>query len=337
MFMAFSNDRRAAIKKLKLLAFGPRNDVDSFREKIEETFACPILPNHVEFLKREYGGVACDVLSPEIYSSKRIVIYIHGGSFVGGSCASWREFCSMIAHKSFSRVVVPEFSLAPENKFPKAVEEIKSVFRVLFTEELVTCLLDADPNNKNPRPDVIIAADSSGASIALSFLFNLEEKYYGMINRFVLISPWLNFSDDAAAMTAKKNADEIISSEVLRKSAEAYVGADVNFSNEAASPALAHIEKLKNLPPIFIQMGEKEITLPDVRDFAARVKEAGGICKIEVTPNMMFMFQMADEYLHEAHDAFDRLGEVISGIDDKTGASIIENSPVLEHSILSES
>ncbi|MFC2281812.1 MAG: alpha/beta hydrolase, partial [Treponema socranskii subsp. buccale] len=131
--MAVQQDRRAALKRLKLLVYAPKLNVDSFRSKIEETFACPVLPNHVDCTDYNYGGVSCDVLSPEIYSSRRIVIYIHGGSFVAGSRASWRGFCARLAAKSFSRVVVPEFRLAPAHPYPAALEDVQAVFRTVYT------------------------------------------------------------------------------------------------------------------------------------------------------------------------------------------------------------
>ena len=86
-------DLRAAIRKLRLMSYTSWTDVDAFRERIEKTYKSVFLPNHVECNEREFGGVMCDVLVPEVYSSKRIMLYIHGGSFVGGSRDSWRNFC----------------------------------------------------------------------------------------------------------------------------------------------------------------------------------------------------------------------------------------------------
>lgn len=334
--MAFTNDRRAAVKKLKTLSFTQKSDVNQFRAKIDDVFYEPILPNRVERLEYEYGNIVCDVIAPEVYLSNRIVLYIHGGSFVGGSRASWRQFCAMIAHKSFSRVIVPEFSLAPESVFPKAVDEIHRMFRALYTEEFVSCLLNVTGDNKDPKPEFILCADGTGASIALSFLFNLNEKEISRINRVVLLSPCINFSADSFAMNAKKNADEVISAESLKKSVELYAGENAELSSEKISPANVSDDKLIYAPPIYIQMGEREILLPDVQAFAERVKNVGGICEVEAVPNMMFMFQMADEFLWESHDAFDELGKLISGTKEARERVVIENKPSLEHGIFSE-
>ena len=168
--MAVQQDRRAALKRLKLLVYAPKLNVDSFRSRMEEGFACPVLPNHVDCADYNYGGVSCDVLSPEIYSSRRIIIYIHGGSFIAGSRASWRGFCARLAAKSFSRVVVPEFRLAPAHPYPAALEDVQAVFRTVYTELQVACSLDASAEKAAAHPEIVIAADGSGASIALSLI-----------------------------------------------------------------------------------------------------------------------------------------------------------------------
>ena len=77
--MEIVNDRKAAIKKLKLLTFGSKSNVDTFRAKLDEAYKTTFLPNGVECSEYKYGNVACDVLAPEIYSSNRVMLYIHGG------------------------------------------------------------------------------------------------------------------------------------------------------------------------------------------------------------------------------------------------------------------
>ena len=55
--MGSSQNRKLAIKKLKLLVYNSKSDVNVFRSKIEETFYTPFLPNHVECSEHIYGGV----------------------------------------------------------------------------------------------------------------------------------------------------------------------------------------------------------------------------------------------------------------------------------------
>lgn len=333
--MSVENNRKAAIKKLKLLTYNSKSNLETFREKLDETFKTSFLPNNVEVSEYKYGNVNCDILVPEIYSSNRIMIYIHGGCFSGGSKKAWRNFCSSLATKCYCRVVIPDFRLSPAFPYPAAIEDIQGVFRSVFTEEQISASLNNDKDAKNSLPEIILAADSSGASIACALIFNLRERYRNCIKHFILFSPWLDLSENSYLMTQKKFNDEILNLDIIKKSTTDYTFAS-NTNIPFVSPLLADDEMLKNFPPTFIQMGEKEILLADAKTFAQKLIKLGNTCELEIWPKMMFMFQMADEYLYESHLALDKIGKIVT--EDSSGQSVVEiqNKPKLEHSLHSE-
>ena len=263
------------------------------------------------------------------------MLYIHGGSFIGGSRTAYASFCASLATKCFCRVVVPEYRLAPAFPFPAANEDIQAVFKALFTEEQIACSLNAEEGEKTQLPEIIIAADSSAAPIACSLIFNLRERYRNCIKQVILFSPWLDVSECSKLIQTKKISDEVMSGDVLRKSSQVYTY-ESNTSNVLVSPLLAGDDALKNFPPVFIQMGEKEILLEDAKEFAENLCNAGNECVLDVWPGMMFMFQMADEFLHESHLALDRVGKVVTEGTSGSSAVQIDNKPRLEHSLHSE-
>ena len=333
--MEIQYDRKAAIKKLRLLTYNSKSNLDSFRQKMEETFSSVFLPNGVERSEYKYGNVDCDILAPEIYSSNRIMIYIHGGCFSGGSRKTYRAFCSSLASKCYCRVVIPEFRLSPAYPCPAAIEDVQAVFRSLFTEEQIQASLNTEKGSSPKLPEIVIAADGSGATIACALLYNLRERYRNCISHVVFFSPWLNLSPDSKIMSAKKISDEVLNQDVFKKSTTDYTYSE-NTKIPSVSPLLAEDSQLENFPPTFIQMGEKEILLDDAKAFAQRLVQNGNRCELDVWPNMMFMFQMADEYLHESHLALDKVGKIVT--QDTAGAEQveIENKPKLEHSLHSE-
>ena len=329
------NDRKAAIKKLKLLTYNSKSNLDSFRQKMEEAYSTVFLPNGVERTEYKYGNIDCDILSPELYSSNRIMIYIHGGCFSGGSRKAYRTFCSSLATKCYCRVVIPEFRLSPAYPCPAAIEDIQAVFRSLFTEEQIQASLNTEKGTTPKLPEIIIAADGSGASIACALLYNLRERYRTCISHVVFFSPWLDLSPTSKIMSSKKINDEVLTLDTFKKSVTDYTYIE-NTKISSVSPLLAEDEQLKGFPPVFIQMGSKEILLDDAKEFAARLKENGSKCELDIWKNMMFMFQMADEYLHESHLALDKVGKVVT--QDSAGIESVEiqNKPKLEHSLHSE-
>ena len=338
------SDRKAAVQKLKTLVMTPKAELESFRNKLEKNYSTVFLPNHVEKNERDYGGVKCDYLVPEIYSSRRIMLYVHGGSFVGGSRDSWRNFCSSLANAASCRVVVPEFRLPPTHPFPAGIEDIHTVFRMLYAEEQVAlelekASLNSEENNqsgeeenaedeKKKLPQIIIAADGSGSSLALALLQKLSERYLKAVSLVYLISPWLNLTSDCELIAGKKIRDEVISGEDLHRAVDLYTYA-ANLSNPLVSPLKAEAESFRNFPPFFIQLGEKEILLQQARQLCQKLEDAGVECMLDVWPEMIYMFQMADEYLPEAHLAIEKIGKYISRRESLTEAEEAERQRVL--------
>jgi len=286
-------ETKQAIKKLKHLTGNFSTDITKFRAQIEEKFACPILPNRVECVSKTINSIDCDVLIPEVYSKERIMLYIHGGSFVGGSRAAWRSFCASLANASCTKLILPEINLAPQQPFPAAFEDVKKVIKTLYFGS----------------ESIIIAADGSGAAIALPLIFRIKEAYRKRISELVLFSPWLDLSADSEAIKTlpKKNTDKITSPVSLKWSAELYTYS-ANLTNPHVSPMFATPAMLEGLPPVHIQMGRDELLTPDALCFQDKLRKAGVPCEIDFWDGMVHMFQMADEHFPEAHLAMEKVG-----------------------------
>ena len=94
---------------------------------------------------------------------------------------------------------------------------------------------------------------------------------------------------------------------------------------------------MQNFPPVIIQLGGREVLLENAKTFAHRLEETGNQCVLDVWPDMMFMFQMADEFLHESHLALDRIGKIVTGgSEDGKKKQQFENKPKLERGLNSE-
>lgn len=310
--MSSSGDRKAAIKKLKKLMFTPKIEVKAFRETMDTTFGNVFLPNDVDYSVVDYAGVSCDVLNPVVYSSGRVLLYIHGGCFIGGSKKAYRPFVASLAHTIFCRAVVPDFKLAPTFQFPASLDDIQAVFRALYTEEVVACSLDNYNRSQKKDPEIVIMADGSGASLALALVLSLRGQYRNSVKKIILISPWLDISQNAYCFSKKKASDELITSECIKRAAELYTHKD-NRENPLVSPLKVKKEQIENFPEVFIQMGEKELLLKDAQDFKKILEEAGNKCELDIWKNMMSMFQMADEYLAESHLAVEKIGKILVG------------------------
>ncbi len=287
-------NKRLAIKQLKSLCYTDKKTVNDFRSTINETFYQPILPNRVDCKKITTEGVRCYLFTPEACGSNRILLYIHGGSFIGGSCAAWSSFCATLAHESTTRVILPELHLAPEFPYPSAVEDAYHAFHRLYQK----------------IPNIYLAADTSGASILLSLFFKLSTEEKKIVKGIALFSPWVDISQNALALDikARKSKDPVMTQEVLKICSTMYTYDD-NRTNPLVSPIYASEEELGKLPPIFIQAGGKELLLPDVAQFVEKIQASGSKCIFDIWKNGCHFFQFVENYSKDSHLAVGKVGQ----------------------------
>jgi acetyl esterase len=85
------------------------------------------------------------------------ILYFHGGGWVTGSLEAYDLPCRYICARTGCAVVAVDYRLAPEHKFPAAIEDAVAAFRWLSTNAVS---LGIDPAR------LIVAGDSAGATIA---------------------------------------------------------------------------------------------------------------------------------------------------------------------------
>lgn len=331
--MEIKQDKKAALKKIKTLSYSQKVDTESFRKKIEETFSTDYIPGKVEITEKEFGGVSCSIICPELFSANRAMIYIHGGNFIAGSRQSWTSFCSTFATATSTKIILPEFRLAPEHPFPAQAEDIENVFKSVLLSEKINLKMnstdDIDIKEDKEKPEIIIAADSSGASIALSFLLGLDKKYLSEISKIILLSPILEYSFDDATVALKKLKDEVTNAESIRQCACMYTY-ESNISSYSVSPIKAEDSLYEGFPEFYIQCGAKELMLPYNKQFELKLARSGVKCTLDIVEDMMFLFQLADESLMEAYESITRIGDWINFRGGETKEEIEERKRLIK-------
>lgn len=294
-------DKRRALKKLKAFILSPKQEPASLIDKIEQTFISYHLPARVDCREKKIDGILCDVISPEVMASKRIIIYVHGGSFIAGSRASWRSFCASLASECSTQVILPEYRLAPDYPYPAALEDIQIVFRKTYEKLLL---------QDDREPHIILAADGVGASIALALVQTLKEELRQAIRNVVLLSPWMDFDPQSPFLADKKATDGLVTADFITTCGHFYTSEE-NLANPLISPLHIAADQLAQFPPLYIQCGGDEPTTTGLQSFQKKLAEQGIDCILDIWPGMMFMFQMAHEYLPQAHLAVQRVGSYI--------------------------
>ena len=86
------------------------------------------------------------------------LLYFHGGGWISGGIASHDAICATLAARGDCRVIAVDYRLAPEHRFPAALEDGAAALRAIA----------ADPRRFGVDPGRLgIAGDSAGANLAV--------------------------------------------------------------------------------------------------------------------------------------------------------------------------
>jgi acetyl esterase/lipase len=305
-------DRKSAVKQLRSLIYTSKTSPEEFRAHLSEAFYVPTLPCRVRSVPASVDGVNYQLLTPTTYVKGRVIFYIHGGSFVAGNAAPWRSFCASLADESSSRLVLPDYRAAPSFPFPSALEDLQRLFH-----HVLEFIHKETAKDALMSPDIVIAADSSGGALALALILNLKPERRVHITHLVLFSPWVDLSADSNIRKPIKRktlpkTDDVIDAGGYQLAVDYYTYVS-NLHNGLVSPVYAEPGQFEPFPKVFIQMGSRELLLPDVERLAKLMEKAKVEYHLDVWPDMMHMFQMADLYLPQAHLAVHRAGSYIAG------------------------
>jgi epsilon-lactone hydrolase len=240
------------------------------------------------------AGLDAEWLVPESAPADRLILYLHGGAYVLGGCDSHRHMVSHIARAAGVRALVPEYSLAPENPFPAAVEDVVEVYRALLAKGY-------------EARDIVIAGDSAGGGLAVAGLLACRDAGLPMPAAAFLLSPWLDLSASGESMRTREGHDPWFRPGDVAVIACHYCRSE-QVSDPLVSPVFADVERL---PPTFIQVGDDEILLSDATRLAENLETCGCEVKLDVYPGMWHVFQAFLLVVPEARAAIASLAQNI--------------------------
>ncbi len=223
------------------------------------------------------------------------ILYLHGGSYTGGSIASHRPLAGSIASLAQARTLLFNYRLAPEHPFPAALDDSQTAYHWVLKKI-------GDPRK------IVIVGDSAGGGLAVALLSILRDQGMQLPAAAVCISPWTDLVCAGESWDTNAGYDILLDPVLLRRSAKMYLnGADPY--TPLASPLYAN---LRGLPPLFIQAGSREILLADSTRLAQKAHDAGVDVTLDLWSGMVHGWHYAVSILPEARAAIENICEFIS-------------------------
>jgi len=275
----------------------PPADIAEHRSRIDEAMAqMPLAEGTVAepFVRSGVAGIECRPV--EVADNAPIVLYFHGGGFRIASALAYRSYGSHLAAVLGARVLLVEYRLAPENKFPKAVDDCFAVWESLLAEGIDT-------------GRIVIAGDSAGGGLAASVTMHALAD--GVLPAGVICcSPWVDLTITADTYDTNAESDKLFSRTSAEEAAPAYLGS-ADPMNPIASPLFGDWD---GAPPLLILVGDAEVLLDDSRKLAEVAKAAGVDVTLSIYPEMPHIWTMSYPAFPEAVEGVTEMAEFVARV-----------------------
>lgn len=245
-----------------------------------------ITPERIDDLKSEW--IVPDGADPE-----KVILYVHGGGYVSGSCNDHRAFVAKFAKYCGVTNLLYEYRLAPEHPFPAAVEDSVKAYQWLLDRQF-------KPSH------IIIAGESAGGGLCLATLLALKEQKIPMPAAAVAISPWTDLTCSSDSYTTKNRVSVAPRNSWLVFS-KYYAG-----NHPANLPLISPLfGDLTGLPPIFINSAVDDELYEDGEKFYHKAKAAGVEITFRPGVGMVHCYPLLAPFFKEATEAMQEICEFI--------------------------
>lgn len=228
-----------------------------------------------------------------------VLVYLHGGGFVVGSLDSYDSTCRVLANRSGCIVVSVDYRLAPEHKFPAAVEDcVEALNWVAENAEEI----DADPAR------MAIAGDSAGGNLAAVTTVVARDDGGPALQLSVLIYP-------VAAGTPNSYSHHAFAEKhfLTRRTILWFYEQYLNGPDDAADPRFAPLETpdLSGLPPTLLIVAGYDPLRDEGLAYGERLRQAGVEVTVSNYEGMLHGFVTMADVVDKGMEAIDEISDAL--------------------------
>jgi acetyl esterase len=219
-----------------------------------------------------------------VYASMRgglrpALIYFHGGGFVFGDLETHDPLCRSLAKESGAVVIAVNYRLAPENKFPAAVEDSHAVTKWVETN---AGRLGIDARR------IAVGGDSAGGNLATVVAMRCHEAGGPPLALQVLIYPVTDLSSFDTLSYRESGEGYFLGRAEMEWFASHYLASQALAGHPEVSPLLA--PQLGDLPPALVITAEFDPLRDEGEAYAQRLQKAGVPVTLTRYPGMIHGF-----------------------------------------------
>ena len=194
-----------------------------------------------------------------------VVLYLHGGGYTCGSLEYAKGFSSVLAAECGVRVFCAAYRLAPEHRYPAAVEDALEAYQYLLKKGYA-------------GHQILLCGESAGGGLIYALCLKLKELGLPLPCGLIGISPWTDLTSSGKSYEENREVDPSMSPELLQFYAKCY-------TDDPADPLCSPLfGDLTGFPPSLLFVGGDEVMLDDTRMLHQKLVKSGCRSKLIVAP-----------------------------------------------------
>jgi acetyl esterase len=224
------------------------------------------------------------------------LVYFHGGGLVAGSLDTHDGICRTLANASRCKVLSVGYRLAPEARFPAALEDACNATRWVAAN---AGSLGLDPAKLG------VGGDSAGGTLAAAVAQRLSSPGEPMLGFQLLLCPILDYRGRTESRRLFE-AGYLLDRAVIEHDLACYLREGDDPADPRISPLKA--QRLAGLPPAVIHTAECDPLRDEGALYADRLREAGAPVRYRCHSGMIHMFYGLKDLIPYAVEAIRLLG-----------------------------
>ncbi len=219
------------------------------------------------------------------------LVYFHGGGFVVGDLETHDGLCRQFANEGGYCVIAVDYRLAPEHKFPAALDDAIAAVQWIETH---ASDLGVDANR------IAVGGDSAGGALAAAVAQRASEKGGPKIAFQLLLFP----VTQAGRETASRR-EFALGYFLDRPTLDWFFGHYIPPGTDTADARLSPLsaKDFAGLPPAYVMLGGFDPLHDEGLDYAQKLRDAGVTVDIADYADLVHCFIYMQTVLPQAHDA----------------------------------
>jgi acetyl esterase len=229
-----------------------------------------------------------------------VLLFFHGGGFCIGDIDTHDPVCRQLAEEARCAVLAVDYRLAPEHRFPAAVDDSYAALQFISAEG---ASLGVDPNR------IAVGGDSAGGNLAAVSAISARDTGITLVGQ-LLIYPAVDW------VTAYQSREDYGEGFLLTEEAIGWFGRnyiDAGQHNDwRASPIFA--SDLSGLAPALVICGECDPLLGESRAYSEKLRQSGNDVHFHLYPGMIHGFLTMGGMIAAADDAIAQSAEFLASV-----------------------